>query len=286
LIHRETGMPRLVQFADKMPGIPLQDLWNDIPPIGAKADERLGYPTQKPEALLERIVASSSNPGDVILDPFCGCGTTVAASQKLCNRRWIGIDITHLAITLIKSRLLGTFGNSITSSYKVIGEPVDLASAQKLAQDDKFQFQVWALGLVGARPMEMKKGSDKGIDGRLFFNDSADAGEVKEVLISVKGGHVTVTQIRDLRGVIERDKPAMGAFLCIEAPTKPMLAEAAEAGFYISPSKTEHPRIQIVTVEELLAGKKIDMPPWRELRTFKQAPKAKEKKAEQPGMFD
>jgi site-specific DNA-methyltransferase (adenine-specific) len=278
-------VPGFKRYLESQKGTFITDVIADISPIGAKAAERLGYPTQKPVALLERVVNASSRPGDVVLDPFCGCGTSVAAAQNL-GRKWIGIDITHLAITLIKSRLLGTFGNSITNSYKVIGEPVDLASAQKLAQDDKFQFQVWALGLVGARPMEMKKGSDKGIDGRLFFNDSADAGEVKEVLISVKGGHVMVNQVRDLRGMIERDKAAMGAFLCIERPTKPMLTEAAEAGFYISPSKTEHPRVQILTVEELLAGKKIDMPPWRELRTFKQAPKAKEKKAEQPGMFD
>lgn len=196
------------------------------------------------------------------------------AAQKL-GRRWIGIDITHLAVGLIKGRLLDTFGPGIVQTYKTIGEPEDLAGAQQLADDDKYQFQYWALGLVGARPLEEKKGADKGIDGRLYFNDSADAAETKQVIFSVKGGHVTVPQIRDLRGVIERDKAAIGAFLCIEKPTKPMLAEAADAGFYTSPQNTRHPRLQIPTIEELLEGKQLDMPAWRELRTFKKAPKAK-----------
>lgn len=267
------GKPRLKWYADELEGQAIADVWTDIPPISAHAAERLGYPTQKPVALLERIVAASSNPKGVVLDPFCGCGTTVAAAQKL-GRRWIGIDITHLAITLIKSRLQDSFGPKIIQQYAVLGEPVDFASAKKLAEEDKFQFQVWALGLIGARPLEMKKGADKGIDGRLYFNDSADEAEIKEVMISVKGGHVTASQVRDLHGVIEREGGAIGVFLTLEPPTAPMKSEAAEAGVYISPSRTTHPKLQILTIEDVLAGQQIDMPPWREIRTFKKAPKA------------
>src|SRR5262249_22708472 len=149
-------------------GRPFGDVWSDIPPLNSQAAERLGYPTQKPEALLERIIRTSSNEGDLVLDPFCGCGTATAASQKL-NRRWIGIDITHLAINLIKHRLWDAFGDAAT--YQVIGEPVSLPDAEALAQEDPYQFQWWALGLVHARPAEERRGADRGIDGRLFFFD-------------------------------------------------------------------------------------------------------------------
>ena len=269
---KQGGKPRLKWYVDELEGQAIADVWTDIPPISAHALERLGYPTQKPVALLERIIAASSNPTDTVLDPFCGCGTTIAAAQKL-DRRWIGIDITHLAITLIKSRLKDSFGPKITEQYASSGEPVDFSSATQLAEEDKFQFQVWALGLIGARPLELKKGADKGIDGRLYFNDSADETETKETLISVKGGHVTASQVRDLRGVIEREEAALGVFLTLQPPTAAMIAEAAEAGVYISPSQTTHPRLQILTIEDVLGGKQVDMPPWREIRTFKRAPK-------------
>ena len=200
LIHRKTGMPRLTQFTDEMPGIPLQDLWDDIPQESGKLD--LGYPTQKPEALLERIINASSNEGNLVLDPFCGCGTAVAVAQRL-KRRWIGIDITHLAITLIRHRLKNTFGSE--AEYKVIGEPVSLPDAQALAQQNAYQFQWWALGLVGARPTEQKKGADRGIDGRLYFHDEP-GGKTKQIILSVKSGNVTVKDVRDLRGVLEREQ--------------------------------------------------------------------------------
>jgi site-specific DNA-methyltransferase (adenine-specific) len=249
------------------------DVWNDIDRINQAAKERLGYPTQKPEALLERILKASSKEGDVVLDPFCGCGTTVAAAQKL-NRRWIGIDITHLAINLIKVRLADTFGPKIVEKYNVVGEPRDLESARALAAADKYQFQYWALGLVGARPMEEKKGADKGIDGRLYMTDAK--AETRSIIISVKGGHVTASQVRDLRGVVEREDAAIGVLVTLEEPTGPMKAEAAEAGFFQTKSvaATRHPRLQILTIEDLLAGKKIDMPAAQDLRSFKQAPKA------------
>lgn len=283
---KKDGQLRLKMYLDESKGVRLQNLWTDISPINSQAQERLGYPTQKPEALLERIVRASSNEGDVVLDPFCGCGTAVVASQKL-NRRWIGIDITHLAINLIKVRLADIFRGQTTvaTGYKVIGEPRDLESARALAAAEKYQFQYWALGLVAARPMEEKKGADKGIDGRLYMTDAA--GETKTVLISVKGGHVTVSQLRDLRGVIERDQAAIGVFICIEEPTAPMRKEAADAGFFQtkSVSGSKHPRLQILTIEDLLNGKKIDMPAQQEIRSFKQAPKAKGMRKDEGKLF-
>ena len=235
------------------------------------ASERMGYPTQKPEALLERILKASSNEGDVVLDPFCGCGTTIQVAQRL-NRRWIGIDITHLAIGLIKKRLSDDFGETIRSTYEVTGEPTDVAGAARLAEEDKYQFQWWALGLCGARPTEQKKGADRGIDGRLYFHDDA-SGKSKQILFSVKAGGVTVSQVRDLRGTIEREQSEIGVFLCFEPPTKPMLREAAEAGLYRSPDGSQYPRIQIYTVEQLLNGKQVEYPLHRRDATFKRAPR-------------
>jgi len=175
--------------------------WWTMDALNANAPERLGYPTQKPEALLERIIKASSNKGDMVLDPFCGCGTTIAVAQKL-NRRWIGIDITHLAVALMKHRLKDMFGQKV--NYKVVGEPVSLPDAKTLAENDKYQFQWWALGLVGARPVEQKKGADKGIDGRLYFHDESEGGKTKQIIFSVKAGHTGSGDVRDLRGVIER----------------------------------------------------------------------------------
>jgi DNA modification methylase len=275
-----TGTPRLKQYAEDMRGIGLQDMWTDIPPINAKAAERLGYPTQKPEALLERIINASSNEGDTVLDPFCGCGTTIAAAQKL-NRRWIGVDITHLAITLIRGRLTDTFQGA--AKYEVIGEPVSLPDAAKLAADDPYQFQWWALGLVGARPVEDKKGADKGIDGRIYFH--VGDGKTRQIILSVKAGHVTVSQVCDLRGVLDREGAEMGVLLSLEEPTGPMRKEAASAGFYTSPWG-KHPRLQLVTVEDLLTGKTIDRPPIQTSTTFKKAPKAPPKVRERQLHFD
>ncbi len=279
---KKGGTPSFKQYMDDMEGVPAQDVWTDIHPISSQAQERLGYPTQKPEALLDRIIAASSCVGDRILDPFCGCGTTIAAAQKL-GRGWIGIDITHLAINLIKVRLADAFGTS--AAYKVTGEPRDLESARALAAVEKYQFQYWALGLIGAPPMEEKKGADRGIDGRLYMTDAI--GETKTILISVKGGHVTVSQLRDRRGVIEREEAAIGVFICLEAPTAPMRKEAAEAGFFQtkSVSGTQHSRLQILTIEDLLAGKKIDMPAQQEIRSFKQAPKVKGKQSDEGKLF-
>ena len=263
------GVPAFKRYLDEMKGVAVQDLFGDIPPIGAHAAERLGYPTQKPDALLERFLQASSNAGDLVLDPFSGCGTAVIAAQRL-GRRWIGIDITHLAITLMKKRLSDTFGKDV--QFKVIGEPVDAAGAQELAGKDPYQFQWWALGLVDARPVEGKKGADKGIDGRIYFHDEQDAGKTKQVILSVKAGHTSVAHVRDLNGVLTREGAAIGVLITMEEPSQPMRTEAADAGFYHSPGwNQEYPRIQLRTIAELLVGKGLDVPPLQ--ATFKEAPK-------------
>jgi len=254
------------------------DVWS-INLLPAAAAERLGYPTQKPLALLDIIIRASSNPGDIVLDPFCGCGTTLAAAQSL-GRQWIGIDITHLAITLIRHRLLDSYGPKILETLEVIGEPVSLPDAKALAQEDPYQFQWWALGLVGARPVEGKKGADKGVDGRLYFHDEPKS--TRQIILSVKAGALHANYVRDLRGVIAREKAEIGVLISMDEPTQKMRSEAASAGFYQAPSSQRYSRMQLLTVADLLNGKGIDYPP-KEARldaTFKQAPKAKLPKAE------
>ncbi len=247
------GMPRLKQYMDEMPGVPLQDVWTDIRPLHNLAAERLGYPTQKPEALLERIINASSNPGDVVLDPFCGCGTSIDAAQRLA-RRWIGIDITHLAINLIKSRLHDTYGESIKDTYKVVGEPADLESAEQLAAEDPWQFQAWALSLVQARQAGSdKKGGDKGIDGRLIFAED-DKGGFGSVILSVKAGNLVPAFVDALIGVVESNKAQIGALISMHKPTPGMYERAAKAGLYESKHFGAYPKIQLLTVEGLLNG--------------------------------
>jgi hypothetical protein len=266
---RTGGTPMLKRYVDEAAGVAAQDVITDIPHIHNLGAERLGYPTQKPEALLERFIKASSHERDTVLDPFCGCGTTITAAQKL-NRRWIGIDITHLAITLIRSRLTDTFAGN--AEYQVIGEPVSQPDAEALAVSDPYQFQWWALGLVGARPVEQKKGADKGIDGRIYFHEGP--GQTKQIILSVKAGKLHAPYVRDLRGVVDREKAAIGVLLALDEPTRAMRAEAASAGFYTSPWG-KHAKLQILTVEELLAGRGIDRPPAQASVTFKRAPKAK-----------
>jgi hypothetical protein len=264
------------QYLDESSGKRQEDdVWTDINMINPVAKERLGYPTQKPEELLERIVLESSNEGDLVLDPFCGCGTTVAVAERL-NRRWVGIDITHLAVTLMKHRLLTRFGESVVERYRVLGEPVSLPDAEALAAEDPYQFQWWALGLVGARPVEQKKGADRGIDGRLFFHDEKTGGKTKQVIFSVKAGKTSVAHVRDLRGVIDREESEVGVLISLQAPTKDMRGEAASAGEYRSPGwGRNYLRLQLITVSELLDGKTVQLPPGERL-TFKPAERAKE----------
>lgn len=270
---KREGMPRFKRYLKADGGVPIQDVVTDISPLSTHSQERLGYPTQKPEALLERILRASSNEGEVVLDPFCGCGTTVQVAQKL-NRRWIGIDITHLAISLIKTRLTDTFGEEVRNSYEVIGDPKDLAGAAQLALDNKYQFQYWALGEVDAQPTEpIKKGADRGIDGRKFFFDDRSR-NAKQIIFSVKGGrNIGVAEVRDLIGVLKREEAEIGVYISFEEPTKPMQREAAEAGFYTSPAGGQYPRIQLLTIKELLEEKKTVQYPRLLDATFKKAPR-------------
>ncbi len=255
--------PRIKRYLNEQVGSIITNIWSDIQPLHGSGAERLGYPTQKPEALLARIISASSQPGDLVLDPFCDCGTAVVAAERL-DRKWIGIDITHLAINLMKNRLKTGFDHQV--EYEVIGEPVSLPDAQALAEQDKYQFQWWALGLVGARPVEQKKGADKGIDGRIYFHEK-DGDPTKQVIISVKGGGLAAHMVCDLRGVIERKNAEIGLLISMEAPTKLMRTEAATAGFYESPIWGHFPRLQILTIEELLDGKRLEMPPIAQTST-------------------
>lgn len=298
------GLPTYRQYLKDSPGMPLQDIWayqphtrgvlhgtdqgidEDVRWLIAQGDpERLGYQTQKPEGLLSRIIRSSCPEGGLVLDPFCGCGTTISTAQKL-NRLWIGIDITCLATSLMKTRLRDAHGAAIENTYLVIGEPTTVQDAQRLAADEPYQFQCWALGLVGARPAELKKGADKGIDGSLFFHDEP-GGKTKRVILSVKAGKLHAPYVRDLRGVMEREHAAIGVLISFDGPTTPMRTEAASAGFYESRWGTKHPRMQLLTVAELLSGKSIDYPaPVHTSRTFKRAPKAEVGKVTQEKLFD
>jgi DNA modification methylase len=252
IFYTRNGMPRMKRYFDESKGMPAQDTWTDIQSLKSWMAERLGYPTQKPEALLERILKASSKEGDVILDPFCGCGTTVQVAQRL-HRRWVGIDITHLAIGLIKTRLDDAFGPEIRDTYEVIGEPTDVPGAAQLAEENKYQFQYWALGLCGARPTEtVKKGADRGIDGRMYFHDDR-SGVSKQIVFSVKGGrNIGVAEVRDLIGVLQREQAEIGVSIWFQEPTKPMVREATEAGFYNSPAGGEYPRVQLLTIKDLL----------------------------------
>ena len=260
----------------------IDNVWR-IPMLQPAARERLGYQTQKPLALLDRIIETSSNPGDLVLDPFCGCGTTIDAAQHL-NRSWIGIDITHVAIGLIKHRLVGRYGADIAETYRTIGEPTTVDDARVLAAEDPFQFQAWALGLVAARVAGSdKKGGDKGIDGRLYFHQGD--GETRQIVFSVKAGHLVPNYVRDLRGVIEREKAEIGVLLSFEEPTAGMRSEAAEAGFYDSPWG-RHPRIQLRTIRELLDGKGVDYPHVTGSNIIlRRAPKAKAAPGTQTALF-
>jgi DNA modification methylase len=252
------GTPAYIRYLDEMPGVPLQNDWSDIGT--ASGGEDLGYPTQKPLALLERIIKASSDEGDVVLDPFCGCGTAIHAAQKL-KREWIGIDVTHLAISIVERRLQGAFPGV---AYRISGSPSDYAGAAELANRDKYEFQYWACSLVRAQPFGGKrKGADGGIDGLIYFQDDKD-GAAKKIIVSVKGGqNVSVQMMRDLRGVVEREKAAIGLFVTLEPPTKPMKDEAVKAGFYTSPTGAKFPRLQILTIEGLLD--KTEQPHYQDI---------------------
>jgi DNA modification methylase len=285
LVYTKSGMPRYKRYLDEMPGVPIQDIWDDIPPISATASERLGYPTQKPEALLDRIVSASSNPGDIVMDPFCGCGTAIAVAEKR-DRKWIGIDITHLAIAAIVNRMESAFPGIMIRRH---GEPVDLGGAHALAQHDRYDFQNWALTLVAARPIaedakgKSKKGADRGIDGIISFLGK-DAKTPARCLVQVKSGHVSSATIRDLVGTVDREKADIGLLITLEEPTGPMRTEALEAGYYHSGfMQRDYPKIQIITIKELLHGKEPQLPPH--YSPYRIAERQR-RNVQQPGLFE
>lgn len=278
------GQLRLKMYLDESPGIKLQSLWDDIPAINSQAQERLGYPTQKPLALLERIILSSSNEGDVVLDPFCGCGTAVHAAEKL-KRQWIGIDITHLAISLIEKRLKDAFGDSC--KFKVEGTPEDLASAADLAARDKYQFQWWAVSLVDAQPFQgKKKGADGGIDGLKYFYDVRDT-EARSIVVSVKGGNLKADDVRALMAVREREKADIAILISLNEPTRGMISDAAAAGFYEAESGKKYPRVQLLTIEGLLSGvQRAEHPDHVKDATFKKAKKETRSRKKDKTLFE
>jgi site-specific DNA-methyltransferase (adenine-specific) len=293
----------MVRYLDERDRVPIQDIWayqpytegtvwgtdegidEDVKWLGPTDPERLGYSTQKPLGILERIIRASSDEGDWVLDPFCGCGTAITAAQKL-NRRWVGIDITYLAISLQKYRLKDAFNIFPGKDYQVIGEPVDLNSAKQLATDNRYQFQWWALGVIGAMPLggeqgdkRGKKGKDRGIDGKINFSED-EKGSPKSVLVQVKSGHVNSGHIRDLHGTVDRENATIGVFITLEQPTKDMEKEALSAGYYTSiPWNKDFPKIQILTIEQLFDGEQVQMPPAH--GTFKKAERVKKEEGSQ-----
>ncbi len=287
LYYSRTGYPRQKLYLEDSKGVPVQDIWSDIPSLSGAHKERLGYPTQKPEALLERIIDASSNEGDIVLDPFCGCGTAVAVAERL-KRRWIGIDLTHVSISLMKHRLHDTFGTEL-SAYQIVGLPEDVASARALAteseHDGRYQFEYWALGLVDARPATGKKGADSGIDGYInFFDDNS--GKARRIIVQVKSGHVNRGMVATLKGDMEREDAAIGIFITLEEPTKPMRQEAIAAGFYESSGleTRRYPKVQILTIEQLLNGDQPDYPRFAAPQTFRKAPRRRRQQGVQQSL--
>lgn len=277
IVYSANGMPRVLRPVDPDRGSPLQDVWTDIDALNSGSGELLGYPTQKPSTLLERIITASSNPGDVVLDPFCGCGTAVDAAQKL-GRRWIGIDVTHLAIGLIEKRLREGYGDSV--AFETVGVPRDLASAQRLARDDPHQFQAWITLKLGGWPwMGGKKGGDKGVDGYFYYLGRGAKPETG--VISVKAGtHINPAMVRDLWGVMQRDKHPLGVFVCAGAPTRGMAEEAAAHGI-AEMEFGRFPRLQIFTLAELFSGLKPKLPPL--VSPNRRAARVETRASHQPG---
>lgn len=275
-LDEKVGIPPRDWLAPSMENVTCPDCKSFFRPkysydwLNRASAERLNYPTQKPESLLEYVIKVSSNKGDVVLDPFCGCGTTIAVAERL-KRKWIGIDITHLAVALMEYRLRDTFGDSV--EYEVIGVPVSTKDAEDLAKRDRYQFQSWALRLVRAKP-EPSDVADRGIDGRIYFHDDPEGKETKEIIVQVKSGAVNPGVVRDLKGVVERENAQIGVLITLQGPTRGMNEEAASSGFYKSPIGKQYPKIQILTIKEIFSGKGIKRPPEgisAKDRTFKKA---------------
>lgn len=260
LYFTRTGGIRLKRYLDESKGIAVQALWDEFQALNSQSKERLGYPTQKPLALLERIIQASSNEGDVVLDPFCGCGTSIHAAQSL-NREWLGIDVAVQAMHIIRDRLKHHFPGI---SYKTFGLPTDMRGAQELADIDKFKFEEWAVSLVGGVHSGRFRG-DKGVDGFFYFATGRE-GEESRGIISVKGGrNLNPSMIRDLRGTLDRervltnDPRVVAVFLSLHEPTSKMREEALEAGF-VDTDFRKIPALQILTIEDVFNGKGINVP--------------------------
>ena len=282
IVFTRNGTPRYKRYLDETPGFTLQDVWNDLNPINAGSKEKLGYPTQKPLALLERIVSASSNPGDVVMDPFCGCGTAVVAAQKL-GRQWIGIDITPIATSLVQKRLFDAFeardsrllaaddAQAQARAFRVEGLPTDEAGARAMFEADHKKFEMWAVGLIPAIPQE-KKGADGGIDGVAFFDVGGK--DLAKAVVQVKGGkNIGSAGVQQLRGAMGKNGAPLGFYVSLEAPTRPMLAEALAAGFYKAPTGVgrQVPALQVRTIAELLSGHDFDFPVTGANASFRQA---------------
>jgi site-specific DNA-methyltransferase (adenine-specific) len=294
----QENVPRYKEYLEDARGTPLQDIWAFVPGtkgcvysdakagideevrwISSKERQRTGYDTQKPLGVLERIIRATTKPGDVVLDPFCGCGTTVVAAQKL-GRQWIGIDSTYVAIGLVEKRLKESFGKAVADEWRVEGRPTTLAEAEALSNLDKFQFQYWVvIDVLGAQPKDKrgKKGADQGVDGLLRFQEGS--GKMRSVLIQVKGGEAGErADIATLRGDMAREKADIGVFVSLRPPTGPMIKEAATDGFYepedrIGATATKYPKIQLLTIEELLSGAKRLEYPYHADVTYRPSPK-------------
>jgi DNA modification methylase len=246
------NVPQYKRYLNVSEGNPIQDIISDIRPVGSQAKERLGYPTQKPIALLERIITASSNEGETIFDPFCGCGTSIYAAINT-KRKWIGCDIAILAIKLIKEVLTGDKYRLVEGvHYEVDGIPASVEQAETLFRNNPYQFQHWAVERVGGFPMR-KKVADRGIDGRIYF-ETRDG--LNDMVLSVKGGNIHPTDIRDLRGVLEREPNAkLAGFISLKKPTKSMKEEAAQANSF-EYNDVPYARIQLLTIEEILEKKR------------------------------
>ncbi|MCK9426372.1 MAG: restriction endonuclease [Ignavibacteriaceae bacterium] len=264
-IYKKSKIPQLIRYLDEMPGQAIPDIWDDIAPINSQAKERLGYPTQKPKALLERIINASSNEGDTVLDAFCGCGTSIDAAESL-HRKWIGIDISPIAISLIKRRLKDAYGKSL-NKFEVRGVPEDEPSAIRLWNENPFAFQDWWLTEFEVfSTTEGKKGADKGIDG--IGQYMVGNNETTRVAFQVKGGKVQSKDIDALIGVLSKHKCELGVFLTIEPATKPMLDTVAQQGF-VEFNRVQYPKVQIFTLKDFFNNKNLKLP--QDNVTFKAA---------------
>ena len=256
------AVPCYKRYLDEMPGVALQDIWTDIGPIPSKAAERLGYPTQKPLTLLERIIKSSSNEGDLILDPFCGCGTAAHAAETL-GRRWVGIDVSAFSVGLMRGRILRHFQHLTTDDVLVRGVPVNVLEAETLAQRDKFEFEKWVCGAIGAEGMFHEPGTpgaDGGVDGVLRFYPFRFGKKPKPefAIVQVKGGHVTADAVRALKTTVDKYGATAGIMVCFNRYVRTVENQRVRATF--RDDSGSYPVIQGLSVEDLLADRRPDLP--------------------------